>query len=105
VIAHPAGLHLLARIDGMPAGACSLFAEAGMGCVYNVGAFPAYRGQGVATTLLRRLAEEAQARGVTTLFLQAVHQGPAQPLYRRMGYVTRLLRGWYLPDAPGGIWS
>lgn len=105
VLGHPSGIHYLGRIAGEPAGAVSLFAEDGLGCVYNVGTFPAFRGQGIATTLLLRLIEDAARLGVHTLYLQAVHHGPAQPLYARLGFRTHWLRGWYLPDAPGGIWS
>jgi GNAT superfamily N-acetyltransferase len=105
VLAHPLARHYLARVQGEPAGALSLFAERGFGCVYNVGVFPTARGHGVGMAMLQRVIDDAAALGVHSLFLQAVHQGPAQPLYMRAGFRTAFLRAWYLPGAPGGIWS
>jgi GNAT superfamily N-acetyltransferase len=83
----------------------SLFVEQGLGCVYNVGTFPSFRGRGVAQSLLLWLIDDARRLGVHTLFLQAVDHGPAQPLYERVGFRTRFVRAWYLPQPPGGIWS
>jgi ribosomal protein S18 acetylase RimI-like enzyme len=105
VLSHPAAIHYLGLLDGEPAGSMSLFFEGELGCVYNVGAFPAYRGRGVATAMLRHLAADAARLGVALLFLQAVHHGPAQPVYERVGFRTLFLRQWYLPQPPGGIWS
>jgi ribosomal protein S18 acetylase RimI-like enzyme len=105
VLRHRAGRHYLAHVGDEPAGSMSLFAAGGLGCVYNVGTFAAFRGQGIATSLLLHLFGEARRLKVHTLFLQAVHQGPAQPLYQRLGFQTAFVRAWYLPDAPGGIWS
>ena len=105
VVAHPAGIHYLGQVEGEPAGSMSLFAKAGLGCVYNVATFPRFRGQDVATTLLLHLIADAERLHVHSLFLQAVHHGPAQPLYQRVGFRTDFVREWYLPDAPGGIWS
>jgi ribosomal protein S18 acetylase RimI-like enzyme len=105
VLSEPTAIHYLARVDGEAAGALSLFFRAGYGCVYNVGTFQQYRGRGIDTTLLLQLIEDAAHLGVDTLFLQALHHGPAQPLYQRVGFRTRFVRQWYLPDAPGGIWS
>jgi hypothetical protein len=39
------------------------------------------------------------------LMLQTLHHGPAQPIYERAGFRTHFVRNWYLPAAPGGIWS
>ena len=61
--------------------------------------------QGIATSLLLHLIAEARRLEVYTLFLQAVHHGPAQPLYSRLGFQTAFVRAWYLPDVPGGIWT
>jgi GNAT superfamily N-acetyltransferase len=105
VLSHAAGIHYLARVRGEPASSMSLFFMDGLGCAYNVGTFPAFRGRGIAATLLLRLIQDATALGIHTLFLQAVEQGPAQPLYERIGFRTQFVRAWFLPQAPGGIWS
>jgi GNAT superfamily N-acetyltransferase len=105
VLPHPSGIHCLALVDGQPAGAVSLIHEAGLGGVYNVGTFPAFRGQGVATALLLNLLTIARQAEITQLLLQTLHHGPAQPIYERVGFHTRFVRDWYLLKAPGGIWS
>jgi ribosomal protein S18 acetylase RimI-like enzyme len=105
VLPHPAGLHFVALLDGVPAGALTMFYEAGLGGVYNVGTFPALRGQGVATALLLNLLAVARQLGVEQLLLQTRHHGPAQPIYERVGFRIHFIRDWYLPDAPKGIWS
>ena len=105
VLPHPEGLHFVGLLEGRPAGAVSLFHKAGLGGVYNVGTLPAFRGHGVATALLRHLLDVARQLGLTQLVLQTVHHGPAQPIYERTGFRPRFVRDWYLPVAPGGIWS
>jgi GNAT superfamily N-acetyltransferase len=105
VLPQPAAIHYLGRVRREPAGSMSLFFKHDLGCVYNVGTFPAFRGRGVAATLLLRLISDATRLGIHTLFLQAVQDGPAQPLYQRVGFRTQFVRAWFLPHAPGGIWS
>ncbi len=105
VLPHPEGYHFVGLLDGQPAGALSLFHHAGLGGVYNVGTFPTMRGQGVASALLLKLLAMARQLGVVQLLLQTVHHGPAQPIYERVGFRTHFVRDWYLPQAPGGIWS
>jgi GNAT superfamily N-acetyltransferase len=105
VLPNPTGLHFIGLLDGEPAGAVTLFHDAGLGGVYNVGTFPTMRGQGVAGRLLFNLLTVARQLGLERLLLQTVHHGPAQPLYERVGFRTHFVRDWYLPRAPGGIWS
>jgi ribosomal protein S18 acetylase RimI-like enzyme len=61
--------------------------------VLNVYVFPDRRGQGIGTALLRRLADEARARGIEQVSLLATQAGA--DLYRRTGFVERD----YLPMA------
>ena len=105
VLPNPAGLHFIGMVAGEPAGAVTLFHEGEWGGVYNVGTFPTQRGQGVASTLLLTLLNVARHLGLKQLLLQTLHHGPAQPIYERVGFRTHFVRDWYLPIAPGGIWS
>ncbi len=54
------------------------------GYITNMYTAPACRGQGIATKLLGRLAEEARSAGVTKLWLGASHMG--RPVYERFGF-------------------
>ena len=61
--------------------------------VLNVYVLPDWRGQGIGTSLLRRLADEARTRGIEQVSLLATQAGAA--LYRRTGFVEQD----YLPMA------
>lgn len=97
--------HFVAFSEGEAAGALSLFHNGKVGGIYNVGTFPAFRGRGIATTLLHYLLYVARQLELTSLILQTRHRGPAQPIYERVGFRVRFVRDWYLPEAPRGIWS
>jgi GNAT superfamily N-acetyltransferase len=56
----------------------------GEGLVLNMFTLGPYRRRGIASELLRRSAEEARARGLTALRLQATDDG--RPLYERAGF-------------------
>lgn len=105
VLPHPSTLHFLGWIEGQPAGALTLIHDGQVGGVYNVGTFPAMRGQGVATALLHHTVTVARTLGLARLMLQTLHHGPAQPIYERVGFRPHFVRDWYLPGAPKGIWS
>lgn len=45
---------------------------------------PEYRGRGIATSMLARLAEEAKRRGVKKLWLGASKMG--RPVYEKFGF-------------------
>jgi putative acetyltransferase len=60
---------------------------------------PAARGRGVAALVLRRLEEQAAARGVRILRLETgIHSHPALALYRRAGFVEIAAFEGYAPD-------
>lgn len=54
------------------------------GYITNMYTTPEYRRQGIATTLLGRLAEEARVRGVKRLWLHAAEMG--RPVYLKFGF-------------------
>ncbi len=60
---------------------------------------PAFRGMGLARSLIDRLTEHARAEGVTTLRLETgIHQYAAIHLYSRMGFVEIPPFGSYQVD-------
>ena len=54
------------------------------GYITNMYTKPEYRGQGIATSMLARLAEEAKRRGVKKLWLGASKMG--RPVYEKFGF-------------------
>ncbi len=54
------------------------------GYITNMYTDPAYRGRGIAIFLLKKLTEEARARGVESLWLHASAMG--RPVYLRFGF-------------------
>ncbi|MDR2492011.1 MAG: GNAT family N-acetyltransferase [Coriobacteriales bacterium] len=54
--------------------------------VYNVLTYPAYRRQGLARRVLGALIDEARARGVSLIELEATADG--RPLYERLGFTA-----------------
>ena len=54
------------------------------GYITNMYTAPEYRRQGIAATLLGKLAEEAKARGVKRLWLHAAEMG--RPVYLKFGF-------------------
>lgn len=84
----PAGLFVIAWLDGAPAGcgALKIGAEA-TGEIKRMWTAPDARGLGVARRVLRRLEEEARANGLTRLRLETNRSlREAQGLYRAAGY-------------------
>ncbi len=55
------------------------------GYITNMYTAPAYRGQGLATSLLKKLVQEAKNRKVHKLWLGASKLG--RPVYRKFGFV------------------
>jgi GNAT superfamily N-acetyltransferase len=82
------GIALLARDDaaGEPAGGgiCSVPID-GVTELAGVGVREPFRRRGIAGALTARLAQEAFARGITTVFLMAAHEAEAR-IYARVGF-------------------
>jgi len=78
-------LYVAYRSDtGVPVGSAALCEGGGVAGVYNVATHPMHRRMGVAATLMRRLLEDARARGLATCVLQSSMEG--RPLYARLGF-------------------
>lgn len=76
--------HYLARLDGEPAGTCSVFYGAGVAGLYDVGTVSRARRRGVATCATRAAMEDARRRGCRTAVLHATPDGLS--VYRALGF-------------------
>lgn len=64
--------------------------------IMNVAVHPDYRRQGIAETLISRLAEDLKDRGIHALLLEVrVSNGPAIALYEKLGFRQAGLRKNY----------
>jgi ribosomal protein S18 acetylase RimI-like enzyme len=83
----PAGLRFFAgMIDGRVAGFTSLIPRGETAYIDNVVTLPAYRRRGVASATVTRALAEADAQGLSTVFLLAEENGDPQRLYERLGF-------------------
>ena len=89
--------HLLALLGDRPVGTGRLVIEGEAGRIGRMAVLPAARGQGVGGAILQGLVEEAQRRGLRTIYLAA--QLHARSFYARHGFVAG---GPHFLDA--GIW-
>jgi len=85
------GVQLLVRLGGDAVGCGSLFESGGFAWVTNIGTVPAARRRGVGGAVTGRLLSIARERGHHHAFLAASVMG--EPVYRRMGFVTRCRLG------------
>ena len=60
------------------------FPNGNKGYIANMYTKPAYRGRGIASSLIEKLVEEAKKRGVTRLWLSASNDG--KPVYIKCGF-------------------
>jgi len=72
-------------VDGDPAGRLIVARWPEELRVVDVALLPEYRGRGIGGTLMRRLIEEAEERGVKTS-IHVERFNPAQRLYSRLGF-------------------
>ena len=100
----PAGLFLVAEVDGVPAG-CGAWRvhEPGVAEVKRVYVEPAFRWQGLAQLLMAALEESAAAAGCRSVVLNSGSRQPeALALYAALGYTSAPGYGVYA-DAPGAV--
>jgi DNA-binding MarR family transcriptional regulator/ribosomal protein S18 acetylase RimI-like enzyme len=86
----PAGLLLVAVLQGNPVGcgALKLHADTGIAEIKRMWTSPELRGLGLGRRILDQLAGEAQARGMSTLRLETNHSlTEARRLYETSGFV------------------
>ena len=99
----PAAISLLAYQDGQPAGllnafqTVSTFAARPLINVHDLAVVPAFRGQGIATSLLQHVGQIARERGCCKLTLEVLSGNQtAQQTYLRCGFA-----GYELDPAQG----
>ncbi len=92
VLAAPDTKLYLAQVDGEPAGSALLHSQFGMGYVDLVGTLPAFRGQGVATALVRQAVADSLEQGNCWTALEAVTGSPAERIYERIGFRVKYHR-------------
>ncbi|MEZ5284255.1 MAG: GNAT family N-acetyltransferase [Vicinamibacterales bacterium] len=84
--ASPGVLALIARIDGGVAGAASLFVESGVALLCGAATLPAFRRQGVQSTLLRTRLAAARACGCDLAVVTTQPGSPSQANVQRAGF-------------------
>jgi GNAT superfamily N-acetyltransferase len=100
----PAGLFLVAEVDGVPAG-CGAWRvhELGVAEVKRVYVAPEFRRQGLAQLLMAALEQSAAAAGSRAVVLNSGFRQPeALALYAALGYTSAPGYGVYA-DAPGAV--
>ncbi|KIH98633.1 acetyltransferase [Streptomonospora alba] len=83
----PGADHLLARIDGVPAGTGRLVAAGERGVLGRLAVLPEARGTGTGAALVRAIEERARKLGLGEIELHA--QTHALRFYERLGYAAR----------------
>jgi [ribosomal protein S18]-alanine N-acetyltransferase len=66
-----------------------------------IGVMPQYRGKGIGRFLIRRLMEDAKARGARRLLLEMRRDNPAESLYRVNGFRPIGIRANYYRHSGG----
>lgn len=90
---NPAACYLTAEEDGQIVGVCGLWQGLDEGEVMNVSVDPAFRGRGIAFTLMRALEEAGTERGVRAFTLEVRESNRAAiALYEKCGYVSEGIR-------------
>lgn len=86
-------ISLVALAEGRVVGFGSVMNLLGEGDINNVAVAPAYRGRGIATSLLRELLRQGEAFGIRDFTLEVrVSNDPAIHIYEKLGFVSEGIR-------------
>lgn len=77
-------LNYIAYSGENPVGVGSLFIRGEMGGIYNMGTLPAFRGRGIASTVMATCLEDAERLGCRYVGLTPTQMG--RPLYESLGF-------------------
>ncbi|MEM9490022.1 MAG: GNAT family N-acetyltransferase [Myxococcota bacterium] len=86
-------LTYVARLDGRIVAMASWASKAGLALLSGGATLPEFRGQGIYSTLLRRRLDDARARGLTLVAVEA--QPMSRRILQRYGFVDRCVTGVY----------
>jgi GNAT superfamily N-acetyltransferase len=90
----------MARVDGVPAGRCKLYLDAGDAQVESVSTLEEFRGRGVARAIVLAATRAALAAGARDVFIVADDSDWPKHLYERLGY-DHIGRTWqYVREPP-----
>ena len=85
--------YLVAEVDGVPVGTCGFTDICKEGNIDNVVVDEAYRGQGVAQKMLRKLLAMGEERGIEAFTLEVrVSNEAAIHVYEKLGFVSEGIR-------------
>ena len=86
--------------EGKPVGFAGISGILDEGEVHRVAVHPLYRGRGIAGTMMERILEEAEARGITTQLLEVRESNrTAIALYKNQGFCVTGRRDGYYADS------
>jgi len=83
---HEGVMLYLGFVGSQAVGVLYLFAEEGVGGIYNVGVLPESRKQGVARALMLRAIQDSRANRLSTLCLQTRAESFQERFYRELGF-------------------
>lgn len=97
LVAHSYCHYVVAEAAGEVIGCCGYTESCGEGNIDNVVVAPAWRGRGVAQTMLKTLMEQGEAEGITAYTLEVrVSNASAIHVYEKLGFTTEGIRpGFY----------
>ncbi len=86
--------------EGKPVGFAGISGILDEGEVHRMAVHPLYRGRGIAGTMMERILEEAEARGITTQLLEVRESNrTAIALYKNQGFCVTGRRDGYYADS------
>jgi hypothetical protein len=87
----------VARLDGQPAAAATLFVHGGVGYLADATTAPAMRNRGLQTALLRRRISDAAGAGADIVFSGAAPLSTSHRNMERVGLRTQFVRALWTP--------
>jgi ribosomal protein S18 acetylase RimI-like enzyme len=91
---YPGARFEIVEVDGVPAGRQVVAQSGGALLLVDVALLVQWRGQGIGSTLLRKLQHQARGAGLP-LRLNVALNNPAEALYRRLGFKETGMSGMH----------
>lgn len=86
----PGRLYVVIEVNGQIIGYGGSWMVLDEGQITNIAIVPAHRREGYGAIMTRKLVKELIGKGMKEIFLEVrVSNGPAQALYRRLGFTTK----------------